>query len=91
MAAMDGSQSAHSEPMMMVPASKFPYRWRSRKTHPERWGQFCRIVPRASVQRHADGTAAAWSFGSSANSTLVEFEDGEQVITTRGSIRRRVL
>lgn len=87
---MDGFQGAHSEPMRMSAGLQYPYRWRSRKTHPERWNQLCRIIPRDMTRRHADGSMIVASYGNSANSTLVEFEDGTQVITTRGSIRRRV-
>lgn len=74
---------------MSAPPAAFPYRWRSRKTHADRFGDVCRIVPRLQTRYRADGTVCGWGYGTSNNSTLVEFEDGEQVITTRGSIRRR--
>jgi len=75
------------------PASRprFPYRWRTRQQLADRFGAPCRIVPTAAVMRNAAGDAIAWGYGAhgSTNRMIVEFEDGTQVETTRGSIRLR--
>ena len=83
-----GKPQVHRYPPLGRPP--FPYRWRSRQTEPERFGKACRIVPRVTYQRRPDGTTAGnyASFGST-EKILVEFEDGAQVLTTRGSLRRR--
>lgn len=56
-------------------APRFRFRWRTRKTHPERFGESCRIV------------ATSRSMSISGGSIVVEFEDGTQAVTFRGSIR----
>lgn len=67
----------------------WPFRWRTRKQDPERFGQPCRILG-SSRPGSQSSTAAflGWSWASFVQ-IVVEFEDGTQRTTSRGSIRRR--
>ena len=58
----------------------YRFRWRTRKTHPERYGSDCRIVSRV-------GRAGYFTAMVEAGSIVVEFRDGLRVTTFRGSIR----
>ncbi len=53
----------------------FAFRWRTRKQLPERYGEACRILK---------GVTASWEARAR---VLVEFMDGFQAATHRGSIR----
>jgi len=57
----------------------FRFRWRTRKTHPDRFGQDCRIVSRIQPGQFRVNVEAG--------SIVVEFPDGLRVTTFRGSIR----
>lgn len=57
-------------------APTYRFRWRTRKQHPERFGNACRIVPAGDPGRRGP-----------MGMVVVEFEDGARAVTTRGSIR----
>jgi hypothetical protein len=58
----------------------FTHRWNTRRVHPDKYAQLCRIIPR--VLRN--GSLGVYSWG---EKVTVEFEDGTTIDTTRNYLR----
>jgi len=73
-----------------APLDAWPYRWRTKKQEPARYGEPCQIVgrTRSAVNYQTGLRAMAWS-SSPGIIVVVRFQDGVEITTSRGSLRGR--
>jgi len=74
----------------VAPLDAWPYRWRTKKQEPARYGEPCQIVgrTRSAVNYQTGLRAMAWS-SSPGIVVVVRFQDGAEITTSRGSVRAR--